>query len=111
VFGAQDVGLQEALVLQGVGAPFVQGLADDAADLVPHGLAFHLPVEHRQAHELRRIARGVADLHPAGRLGADGEVADVLLVLHRARPQELAVVGAFLHVALHAHRLGHADAF
>jgi hypothetical protein len=77
----ERLGAQEAQVVGRVGAPFLHRLADDAAVRLAHRLAFDLAVEHRAAHELGREAGRIADLHPADRLGADAEVARVLLVL------------------------------
>ena len=85
-------------------------LADDPARRLAHRLAFHFPIEHGPAHELAREARCVANLHPAGRFGADREVPDVLLVFDLARPDELAVVRAPLDVELKPYRLGQTDA-
>jgi hypothetical protein len=105
----EGFGLQVSDVLFGV-VPFLHRLADDAAMVVAGGAALDLAEQHRAAHELAGVAGGVADLHPAHRLGADAVDPYVLLVLRGVPPDELPVVLAPFDVHLHLDDLDVDDA-
>ena len=84
--------------------PLLRGFADQPADVGAGGAAFDLAVEDQSADHRRGVAGGVAGLHPAGRLGADAVVGDVLVILAGVVPEELAVIGAQVHVEFEVHR-------
>jgi len=94
-------------VLGGV-VPFLHRPADDAAMGGAAGRAFDFLEEHEAAHEGAGVARGVADQHPAHRVGLRAEFLDVGLGFPGILPAELAVktAGGDVHLDLqrrHAH--------
>ena len=108
---AQGCGHQVLQVRNGLVAPCLDRLADDAASGLAHRLALDFAVEDLTPHELGGVTRRIADLHPARWFGADREVPGMLFVFDLVRPEELAVVFALFDVELQPHRLGQADAF
>jgi hypothetical protein len=95
--------LQVAQVLGDV-APGGGVAADHPADAGAHRAAFDLAEHHQLPEQAGDIAGGVADLRPAGRLGAQAVGRDVLIVLAAVLPHEFALVGAAVDVEVEGHR-------